>query len=367
MEEAHNSQPPPGPAPAVDDAAPAASEPPQRKFAALRQRALSRARVLAPWFSLSVGVLSALIMERGTKAGGRIAAAAIAVWLLLLLQRWLAGIPQPQRPWLVRLTHAARRSSLMLTQSLLQMKLFFALPFFVQAADITEPPHAAFLLVLVAMCGASLWDPLTERWLSRRYIASLLPATASFVALCAVLPGLGLSTFASMWIAACVGGAGAALLMIVHAPPGQRLSRVPYAVLVALALPAALALGASRFVPAAPLRLVKIEFGNQLRDHWIVQPLKRGGSAPARLFCATAIASPLGVRDRLFHVWRKDGVVRARIELEVRGGREGGYRTASRIPLGPAESGRFKCTVETAGGQLLGGKSIRLTAREDRT
>jgi hypothetical protein len=247
------------------------------------------------------------------------------------------------------------------------MKLFFALPFFVQASDLGEPVHLAFLGVLTALCAASLWDPLTERWLSRRNVSSLLPATASFVALTAVLPGLGLSTFASMWIAACVGGAGAGLLMQVHAPAGERLRRLPYAVLVALALPAALALGGSRLVPAAPLRLVKIEFGNQLREHWIAQPLKRGSSAPARLFCATAIASPLGVHDRLFHVWRKDGVVRARIELEVRGGRDAGYRTASRIPVGPAESGRFQCSVETAGGQLLGGGSIRLTAREGET
>lgn len=343
------------------------AEPPPRKLALFWQRLAARARVLAPWFSLALGVLSALLMERGPRAGGRIAAAAIGVWLLILLQRWLAGVPEAERPWLNRLTHAARRSSLMITQSLLQMKLFFALPFFVQASDLGEPAHLVFLAALAALCAASLWDPLTEHWLSRRNVASLLPATASFVALTAVLPGLGLSTFASMWIAACVGGAGAGLLMLVHTAAGERLRRLPYAVLVALALPAALALGGSRLVPAAPLRLVKVEFGNQLRDHWIVQPLRRGSSVPARLFCATAIASPLGVHDRLFHVWRKDGVVRARVELEVRGGRDAGYRTASRIPVGPAESGRFRCSVETAGGQLLGSKSIQLSAREGET
>lgn len=328
---------------------------------------LTRVRVLAPWFSLALGILSAVIMERGPKAGGRIAAAAIGVWLLILLQRWLSGIPVPERVWLARLTHAARRSSLMATQSLLQMKLFFALPFFVQASDFGEPAHVVFLVLLVALCAASLWDPLTEHWLSRRHAASLLPATASFVALTAVLPGLSLSTFASMWIAACVGGAGAGLLLIVHAQPGKRLQRLPYAVLVALTLPALLSVGGGRLIPAAPLRLAKIELGNQLRDHWVTQPLTRAGSAPARLFCATAIASPLGVHDRLFHVWRKDGQVRARIELEVRGGREAGYRTASRIPIGPREAGRFRCTVETAGGQVLGSKSIRLSAREGPT
>ncbi|MET0388618.1 MAG: DUF5924 family protein, partial [Polyangiales bacterium] len=252
---------------------------------------------------------------------------------------------------------------LMATQSLLQMKLFFALPFFVQAADFGELAHDAFLLGLVAFCVAALWDPWTERWLARRHVATLLPAAASFVALAAVLPGLGLSTRVSLWVAASVGGLGAALLLITHEAPGTRLRRIPHATLIAAALPVALGLGGSRMVPAAPLRLVTIEFGNTLRDHWIAQPLKGGGVAPSRLYCATAIASPLGVRDRLFHVWRRDGAVIARIELDVQGGRTTGYRTASRMALGVGEAGRFRCSVETAGGQVLGGKSITLRAR----
>ena len=52
--------------------------------------------------------------------------------------------------------------------------------------------------------------------------------------------------------------------------------------------------------------------------------------------------------------------LRARIPLDVHGGREAGYRTVSRIEIGAAESGRFRCSVETANGQLLGSKSIKL-------
>jgi hypothetical protein len=80
--------------------------------------------------------------------------------------------------------------------------------------------------------------------------------------------------------------------------------------------------------------------------------------------CATAIASPLGVQERLFHVWHKNGQLRARIELEVRGGRTAGYRTASRIPIGPREAGGFKCSVVTTSGQVLGGQTIQLRPRE---
>jgi hypothetical protein len=200
--------------------------------------------------------------------------------------------------------------------------------------------------------------------LARRHVATLLPGVASFVALAAVLPALGLSTRVSLWIAAGVGGAGAGLLLILHEAPGQRLLRIPYAMLVGSALPALLMLGGSRMVPAAPLRLADIEFGNQLQDHWVVQPLRGGGIAPARLYCATAVTSPLGVRDRLFHVWSKDSKEFMRIELDIRGGRSLGFRTASRIALGPHDAGRYRCSVETPSGQVLGSKSIRLSARE---
>jgi hypothetical protein len=332
--------------------------------AALRDRLIARVKPFVPWFSLALGLTSAFVMERKPDKCGRVALAALAVWVLILVQRWLARVPEPERRWVARAVLAARRSTLMATQSLLQLKLFFALPFYFKAADFGEPAHVAFLFGLVVLSAASLWDPLTERWLARRYVAALLPATASFVALTAVLPGLGLSTRASLWIAAAVGSGGAALMGIAHAAPSDRMRAVPQALLVTAALPALLALGGSRFVPAAPLRLAKIEFGRQVRDHWITQPLKNGSPAPARLFCATAIASPLGVRDQLVHVWRKDGVVLARKPLEVIGGRGAGYRTQSRIAVGPRESGRFRCTVETASGQVLGSKNISLRARD---
>ena len=328
-------------------------------------RFVAWARAVAPWFSLTVGVLSAwLVMERGPGASGRIGLAISAVWLLILLQRWLASIPTPERVWVARLTYVLRLSSLMATQSLMQMKLFFALPFFVQAADFSELGHDFFLLGLIGLCAASLWDPLTERWLAGRRLAALLPATSSFVALTAMLPLLGLSTSMSLWVSAGVGGGGAAFVMLLHTPRAERMRSGPYAALVALALPTALVFGAGRFVPAAPLRLAKLEFGSETRDHWISQPVARGGAAPERLVCATAIASPLGVRDRLFHVWHKNGQLRARIELEVRGGRSAGYRTASRIPIGRREAGRFKCSVVTTSGQVLGGQTIQLRPRE---
>jgi hypothetical protein len=319
---------------------------------------LSRA---LPWVSLAIGLTSALFMNRGPGRAAFVAIAASVVWFLLLAQQWLARMPMPPHAWHARLLWVGRRSSLMATQSLLQFTLFFALPFFVQAADLHDLGHAGFLVGLCGLSAAMLWDPLSERLLAMRRIGALLPATSSFVALTAVLPGLGLSTRASLWIAAGVAGGGMALMLTAATPAPLRARALRSAVLVALALPLALGLGASRVIPPAPLRLSSIEFGRHLREHWISEPLHNGSASPARLYCATAIASPAGLHDHLFHVWRRNGQPRARVPLEITGGREAGYRTISRIVLGPAESGLFSCRVETGSGQTLGEKSVQLT------
>ena len=81
------------------------------------------------------------------------------------------------------------------------------------------------------------------------------------------------------------------------------------------------------------------------------------------MFCASAIASPVGVRDRLFHVWRYDGAVRSRIELSFRGGRLEGYRTYSRISgFGKRPSGVYTCSVETMSGQVLGSRKLTIVS-----
>jgi hypothetical protein len=54
--------------------------------------------------------------------------------------------------------------------------------------------------------------------------------------------------------------------------------------------------------------------------------------------------------------------VRSRIELDIRGGgRAGGYRTFSRIDhFGAHPAGVYSCSVETASGQVLGSRSLRM-------
>ncbi|HEY4222804.1 MAG TPA: DUF2914 domain-containing protein, partial [Myxococcota bacterium] len=76
-------------------------------------------------------------------------------------------------------------------------------------------------------------------------------------------------------------------------------------------------------------------------------------AAPEALYCHCAIKAPLGLHDELVHVWEKDGVLVSSIKLDVKGGREAGFRTWSKISV--VTPGQYACTVETASGQVLGG------------
>ena len=326
-------------------------------------------------------------MDRGPERAKLVAVATVAVWItLIVLHRLLRGDPrappaadasrqgEPDVPhlmdaahippraqdtgWLVR---AVRLGSLFATQSLLQLMLFFALPFYWQAAawNPWDPGHGAFLALLTLLCGIALWDPWTAWLFTRPVVSALLPAFGSFVALNAVLPGLGISTQHSLWASSLFAALGVPLAGTAHK---RRNAFITIASLViAAALPGSLLLGGARIVPAAPLKLVRIEIGTARAGKWVRDAVERLDAVPERLICATAIDSPVGLHDRLFHVWRKEGELRARVPLKVVGGRTGGYRTQSHIAhFGAHPSGTYRCTVETATGQVLGSRSVRI-------
>jgi hypothetical protein len=357
---------------APDDTVEQSQEPPARESAVSMpfplppslqsyRGVVKRVWAVVPWLSFVAGAIGAYVMDRGPDQSWLIAIGAISIWIAVLGLRFVSRF---ERPSLVGTPKAfvvvARISLILATQGLMQLTLFFALPFFFYAAAF-DIGHGVFLLLLGLMCIASLWDPLTERLLKRPLLSSALPAFGSFAALTAVLPALGLSTQVSLWLAVLSAVIGFPIITAASLEPGKRLRWVAIACGLALLFPALMYLGATRIVPAAPLRLVDAAIGTELEGRWVKEPVKKLEHVPARLHCATAIASPLGLHDKLFHVWRKNGKQHARIALKIVGGRKQGWRTHSRIA--PGDVGKYTCTVETASGQVLGARSVKITGR----
>ncbi len=325
-----------------------------------------------PWVSLAVGIVSAFMMDRGPKRAFLVTGAALGCWLSLTIVVWMRPKLEQRQSLLWRSAHF---STLMLTQSAIQLSFFFGLPFYWKAWGGT-PEQAVFIGVISVAAAASLWDPLTEWLFQHPGWAPVLPGLATFCALNAVLPGVGLSNSQSLWLAALFTAVVlpmAAILRPVSVAngdpitPQKRRRTVVWTLVFALVFPAGLWLGGARVVPAAPLALLEADIGTHQRGRWVADPIERLERRPSALMCATSIWAPLGVKERLYHVWRQDGDVRDRIELSISGGREEGFRTWSRKRnFGAHPEGTWTCSVETGLGQLLGRREIIVGAEAAR-
>ena len=317
---------------------------------------IARIRRGLPLLSLLLGLASALLMDRSPDRAVRIAIAAAVGWLL-----WPALLVLGRREAKTRLARAARSGSLAGAQAAAQLSLFFALPFYVKALA-GGAGRVAFVAALGLASAATLWDPLAAWLLSRPLPGALLQAVASFAGLNVVLPVLGLSNRASLLAASCAAAVGGPLVALLGTR-GRVAVRLAGGVAVGAALPLALLVGAARVVPAAPLELKRAAIGTRLDGLELADAAASLPAPPAQLAGATAIAAPRGLADRLVHVWRKDGAAVDRIPLVVRGGREAGFRTHSvKKHLGARPEGRWRCSVETESGQLLGSAELSIAA-----
>jgi hypothetical protein len=314
-----------------------------RRSSAMPQRTSaprpSLVRRVMPWISLVLGVSSAFWMDRRPERAPLVALAAAAGWILLAM---LAILESARRKALVH--RAARFGAAMGSQSLVQLSLFFSAPFFMRAAAI--PAHWGFVALIVVAGAVTLWTPLSEAMLRHSVAGAALQGIATFAGLDCVLPLLGLSNQLSLLGATIWTALGLPLVAA-----ARRANQGPPLV-VALSLLIAFVAGGARFVPPAPLRFVEGQIGTRVSDRRVVDGATQFASPPEQLICFTAIAAPRGLRDKLRHVWRQNGVLRGEVPLEIRGGRPQGFRTwSTHRAISP---GRWSCTTETASGQLLG-------------
>jgi hypothetical protein len=115
------------------------------------------------------------------------------------------------------------------------------------------------------------------------------------------------------------------------------------------------------WIPPAPLHLARATLAWSVSGLEPVGPLESPISAAnlrslGGIVAYTAIYAPAGLREPVFHVWKKDGRAVATVPLSpVRGGRAEGFRTYShKTDFGPSPAGRWEVDVVTEHGQLVG-------------
>lgn len=317
--------------------------------------ALSKAKPYLPWASLAVGIASALLMERKPERAYLVVLAAIGAWILLAASAIIGSLDAERMPRVhQRAVRWGLTSTVMASQSLVQLCLFFALPFYVRAASWSFGQVLFIALLIITVASAS-WDP-AYRWVfEHRWVSLGALALTSFAGLACVLPVLGLGNRASLLSAAVLTSVGAPVLERLRR---QRVTRDWRLWLkeasVVLCMPAFATVGASA-IPPAPLSMPQAAIGTELKSRWVPNPLQVVPRSAPQVVCATAIRAPRGLKDQLRHEWRHDGQLVDTIPLSVSGGRQAGFRTWSKKRnLGADPDGKWSCRVVTEAGQLVG-------------
>ncbi len=321
-------------------------------------RLITRLLQRFPWAIPLVGFVSGaasfFLVEREKDAFAQfIALLMLASWVWLALekllrrgvQRWLgAPLPSPVLSFFTQMVH--------------QESLFFVIPFFtITTAWNTGQMVFTSLLMLFALI--SIVDPIYYRWLAgRRWLYFIFHGVTFFAVLLTVLPIIFQLPTPKTYLIAL----GAALILslpaVVRAMPLRWWGRGLAALALAL-LTIGVGIYTRPWIPPATLRLTKVAVTDKIDDRKRAperelkvitdEQLRQG------LYAYTAIRAPRGLRERIYHEWRRNGRTVDRIALNINGGREAGYRAWShKLNFPPYPVGRWEVHVLTEANQVIG-------------
>ncbi|WP_428310853.1 DUF5924 family protein [Hydrocarboniphaga sp.] len=333
--------------------------PPESTRWPLLQRLLARVLSLLdryPWLlplaSFVAGAASYFMVRRGETLARTIAIVALLGWPWMLVQGWL-------HRYLIRKFNSrwTPYALQMVTQSIQQEVLFFALPFIIGA---TQPDLGQWAFTSLACAAAliSVLDPVYEKRISQRPAMSLLfHAYCSFVCALVVIPiALKVQLENALPLALAITGVWLLLgLPRVWSDLATRRART-WGLAGLLLVPALLWLLRSH-VPPAGLSVTQAQItqsitglnpGNQVTS-FTTSALKGSGA-----IAFVAIRAPMGLEQSVVFQWVQNGRMLDRIPAEIHGGGKDGWRTWSRKRNFPEDPrGDWRVDLETPDGQLI--------------
>ncbi len=311
-------------------------------------------------FGFVSGVASFFLVERHEGSARIIALLMLLGWVWLVLEPVLSGMLAKR--FGLRLPPPLLRYA---TQMIHQESLFFALPFFL-ASTSWNSGQALFTGGLVVAALVVLIDPIYyQRLAPRRWLFLTFHTLTLFVVLLVAMPLiLHVPTARSYELAL-----GLAVVLAFPSLLGSITVPRWWRGMLVVGLMFALAGGgwlARLWVPPATLRLTEVALAtavddvnrapaNRLVEIDAAQLVENG------LYAYTSIQAPLGLEERIQHVWIHEGREIDRIALDIQGGREEGYRAWTRKQnFPPAPSGRWQVRVLTGDEQMIGTLRFRV-------
>lgn len=305
-------------------------------------------------FGFVSGLASFFLVERHEAFARIIAIVMLVSWVWLVLEQALrklvsdrfgVSIPTPLLRYATQMIH--------------QESLFFVLPFLLTATT-WNSGQLVFTGALVLATVFALVDPLYYKVLApRRWVFLTYHTLALFAVLLTALPLiLRIPTGESYKLAL-----GVAVLLSFPSVAGSITVPTIWRKLAVVVLMVALAAGgwmARLWVPPATLRMTEMAIATDInaRERAPAGSLKEVSVSDLHsngLFAYTAISAPLGLHERIYHVWVRNGQEVDRIALEIDGGRKQGYRAwTHKRNFPPDPSGRWIVKVVTDTGQMIG-------------
>lgn len=246
-----------------------------------------------------------------------------------------------------------------LTQMVHQESLFFILPFFLVTTT-WQSGQMVFTGLLVLAALVAIIDPLYYRVLcKRRWLYLAYHSLALFAALLCVLPILWQLSTAQSFQIALFGSLIFALPSLASLLGVRSWYRALSVVLGTVVLGVGL-WGFRSWVPPATLWLKEVSISQQLNraTRSPAEPITELSAAELYqhgLYAYSAIKAPRGLNERIYHVWQHQGKTIDTIALDIKGGREQGFRAWShKRQFPPNAQGSWQVLVITESQQQLG-------------
>ena len=245
-------------------------------------------------------------------------------------------------------------------KNLYQQMLFFLVPLYAFSAtwSMTSLNWIVPVVILVFAVLSTMDLVFDNVVMEHRIIASLMYGVCMFGVLNLIMPMVfQWDHFLSLLVAAGATAPAVALLSFrlraVFAPLGLIITVAAAGGMIAFAW------YGRRVIPPAPTAVAFAAVGHGQPGQFECVPGRKRQLRADRLAglrCAADLVSPAGIRDDIIHIWKIGGDVLARVPAQLMTQCDGEVFLSELPPasLPKHPEGRWRCTIETADGQLLG-------------
>lgn len=303
---------------------------------------------LQPLISLCFGTASIILWKKGFDYVPYIAAFVIISLMIISYRIYQSRIKKKNQGLSIRIFDLT-------LQYFISNMITFIIPFYFDSTTVPSFNMAFDFLLLLLLVIVS-WNSIYYRWLDSNPAASGIFFSITFFAtLNFIFPVIfGMRNVWSMLASGIISSASACVYLLIHSKYSE-IKLNPVKIISAAIVSLTILVSARTFIPPAPLKIKTASACENVKDFTPYKPFEiLTADEGEKIFFFSRIFAPLGLREKIDHVWYFEGRKLFTVNLsEISGGAREGFATWSYHHLTEG-SGTYRVDVWTSGGQLLG-------------